>query len=118
MANLVKYMPEVEADELLSLNFIVKDMNEEQIKSFAEAFRIKSKTRSNLWIFYALSALGLGGAHRLYLGQVGMGLLYFLTWNFCLVGLVIDIFASRSMVSTYNLSEANKVARLIRATID
>ena len=118
MSNLVKYMPEVEADELLNLNPIVNDMNDEQIKLFAEAFRIKRKTTSNLWLFYIISFLGLGGAHRLYLGQVGMGIIYFLTYNFCLVGLVIDILASRSMVNTYNLSEANKVGRLIKATID
>jgi TM2 domain-containing membrane protein YozV len=116
MPNFVKYMPEVEADELLSLTPIVAEMNEEQIKLFAEGYRIKRKTTSNMWLFLIISFLGIGGAHRFYLGQIGMGILYLLTVNICYVGLLIDLFSLKSIVNTYNMSEATKIARLIKAT--
>jgi TM2 domain-containing membrane protein YozV len=58
-------------------------------------------------IAYALliipSIFWMAGIHRFYLGQIGMGILYLLTWGFFGIGLLIDVFALSGMVDKYNL---------------
>lgn len=48
--------------------------------------------------------LGWVGAHRFYLGQIGMGVLYLVTGGLLGVGWVIDIFRARSLTAYHNLA--------------
>jgi TM2 domain-containing membrane protein YozV len=56
-----------------------------------------SGTAYLLWFF-----LGLYGAHRFYLGQNGLGLLYLFTLGLCGIGWLIDGFLIPSAVSKHN----------------
>ena len=51
-----------------------------------------------LWFF-----LGGLSAHRFYLGQTGMGILYLLTFQLFGIGWIIDLFILGGMVDKYNL---------------
>lgn len=51
-----------------------------------------------LWFF-----LGWLSAHRFYLGKVGSGLLYLVTFQFLGIGWIIDAFILSGMVDDYNL---------------
>ncbi len=58
----------------------------------------KSKlTAYLLWFF-----LGLFGAHKFYLGKVGMGILYLFTAGLFGVGWIIDLFTLGNRVDVYN----------------
>lgn len=50
-----------------------------------------------LWFF-----LGFLGAHKFYLGKVGVGVLYIFTFGLFGVGLLIDLFTLGGQVDTYN----------------
>lgn len=60
---------------------------------------MKSKgTAYVLWFF-----LGGFSAHRFYLGQTGIGILYLLTFQLFGIGWIIDMFVLGGMVDKYNL---------------
>jgi TM2 domain-containing membrane protein YozV len=60
---------------------------------------MKSKgTAYLLWLF-----LGVFSAHRFYLGQIGIGILYLLTFQLFGIGWIIDFFILGGMVDKYNL---------------
>jgi TM2 domain-containing membrane protein YozV len=50
-----------------------------------------------LWLF-----LGLIGAHKFYLGKIGMGILYIFTGGLFLIGLFVDLFTIPKQVEKYN----------------
>jgi TM2 domain-containing membrane protein YozV len=51
-----------------------------------------------LWFF-----LGVFSAHRFYLGKIGSGVLYLLTFQLFGIGWIIDLFILGGMVDKYNL---------------
>lgn len=59
---------------------------------------MKSKTTAYLLWFF----LGVFGFHRFYLGKVGTGILFLLTFGFMGIGWVIDLFTLGGQVDVYN----------------
>ena len=58
------------------------------------------------WIAYLLwflCVLGVCGAHRFYVGEIGWGVVYLLTFGFCGIGQFIDLFTIPGMVRRSNL---------------
>ncbi len=58
------------------------------------------------WIAYLLWFLcvfGVCGAHRFYVGEIGWGVVYLVTFGFCGIGQFIDIFTIPGMVRHRNL---------------
>ena len=60
---------------------------------------MKSKGTAYLLWF----VLGIFSAHRFYLGQYGIGILYLLTFQLFGIGWIIDMFILGGMVDKYNL---------------
>ena len=58
------------------------------------------------WIAYLLwflCVLGVCGAHRFYVGEIGWGVVYLITFGFCGIGQFIDLFTIPGMVRRRNL---------------
>ncbi len=49
------------------------------------------KRKTTALILCLLGFFGLAGIHRMYVGKVGSGVLWFLTAGFCFVGTIIDL---------------------------
>ena len=49
------------------------------------------KSKTVALILCILGIFGLAGIHRMYVGKVGSGVLYFLTYGLCGIGTVIDL---------------------------
>lgn len=49
------------------------------------------KSKMVALILCLIGFLGFGGLHRMYVGKVGSGVLYFLTGGVCLIGTIIDL---------------------------
>lgn len=49
------------------------------------------KSKMVALILCILGFFGLGGLHRMYVGKVGSGVLYFCTYGLCAIGTIIDL---------------------------
>ena len=57
------------------------------------------------YLFWAASLLGFAGLHRIYLGRIGTGILWFFTWGLGGLGTLIDLFHIPAMVREANLQQ-------------
>lgn len=57
------------------------------------------------YAFWCMIFLGLGGAHRIYLGKYGTGILYLLTFGLFGIGQVVDFFRMHTLVRDSNRRE-------------
>lgn len=59
--------------------------------------------QKELWVAYVLWLFfGLLGFHKFYVNKFGMGLIYFFTGGFFVIGWIIDLFTLPSQVRCFN----------------
>lgn len=114
MSKVIKYMPELQGDEQLTIAKLMTEMSEEQAEQFARVYRERRKDETTVLLTTLLVFVGIAGVNRFYLGQIGMGIAYLLTAGFCLIGSIVDIFNYRSLTNGYNENQAVDVAMLIQ----
>ena len=70
------------------------------------------------YLLWALGMFGFCGIHRLYLGRIGTGILYFLTFGLFGLGQIVDLFLIPDMVreKNYYLQEQAQAHKLLRWT--
>ena len=69
------------------------------------------------YILWALCFCGLSGLHRLYVGQIGLGLLWLFTWGLCGVGNFIDLFLIPSMVESSNFRHQARLGMMAQGSL-
>ncbi|NNE70845.1 MAG: TM2 domain-containing protein [Rhodothermales bacterium] len=114
MSKIIKYMPELQDEEQLHVATLFKDMTEEQAEQFSRVYRQRRKEANITLVTALLGFLVVAGVHRFYLGQIGMGLLYFFTGGLCAIGTIVDLFNHKSLTYRYNEQQAIEVASLVR----
>ena len=84
-------IPGIPMEELTVIQLNTKGFDEEKIIHFLNLYigrRIKSET---LLICTIVGLFGVGGIQRFIIGQIGMGILYLLTFGLCYIGTIIDL---------------------------
>jgi TM2 domain-containing membrane protein YozV len=114
MSKVIKYMPELQGEEQLTIARLMTEMTEEQAEQFSRVYRERRKNETTVLLTTLLAFVGLAGINRFYLGQVGMGIAYLFTAGFCLIGTIVDIFNYRSLTSVYNEKQALDVGMMIQ----
>ncbi len=117
MAEVIHVMPELEDEESLFVAGLIKDMSDDQARTFAVAYRSQRRDPTNVLLFTLLGFVIIAGVQRFYLGQIGMGLLYLFTAGLCLVGTIIDLVNHKSLAFKYNQLKAQNVAIMIRGSM-
>jgi TM2 domain-containing membrane protein YozV len=64
---------------------------------------MKSKSTGTAYLFMLFYLIGLGGFNRFYLGKVGSGIIFLLTFGLFGIGLIYDLFTTPSQVKMVNL---------------
>ncbi|MBO6574902.1 MAG: TM2 domain-containing protein [Rhodothermales bacterium] len=113
MSKVIKYMPELRDEEQLHVAALFKDMNEEQAEQFARVYRQRRKEANITLVTTLLGLLSVAGVQRFYLGQIWMGVLYFLTAGLCVVGTIYDLVNHKSLTYQFNQKEAEEVADIV-----
>lgn len=64
----------------------------------------QAKQTGIAYLCWCLCLVGVCGGQRFYVGKTGTGVLYLLTFGFCGIAQLIDLFTTADMVHAYNLS--------------
>ena len=115
MANVVQFLPELDADEQAALQPMMGSMDDAKAQQFAFAYRARRKDPQIILLTTLLGFFVIAGVQRFLLGQIGMGLLYLFTGGLCLIGTIIDLVNYKKLALEYNLKEAQQLAAMISA---
>ncbi|MGN8068120.1 TM2 domain-containing protein [Mucilaginibacter sp. 22184] len=99
-------------EEMGFLQQATRELSEDQKKYFYMVYSGKRKNANEILIFTLLGLVGVSGIHRFVLGQIGMGILYFLTAGLCLIGTIVDLVNNKSLTLKYNKEMAYESHRM------
>ncbi len=107
-------LPELQPEELMAIKELSKDLSEVQQKQFILLYRGKRKEQQHMLIFTLIGFFGFAGIQRFVIGDIGLGILYLLTFGFCGIGTIIDLVNIRRMTTDFNLRQAYESASMAR----
>jgi len=106
-------IPGIEANELAYLQIITKDLNDDQLQTFAALYNGERKKSDMILIGGVIGLLGIGGIQRFMIGQIGMGILYLLTMGLCYIGTIIDLVNYKKLTFEFNQQAANNIMQAV-----
>ncbi len=109
MAKVIEVLPELQGDEMMYIQGIIKDMDDEKARMFASAYRARRKEPNLILMTALLGFVGFAGIHRMLINQVGMGILYLFTGGLCLIGTIVDLVNYQRLAFESNQKSANEV---------
>ena len=104
------YLPELDEPERTFIERLTTGMSHEKIQQFAAGYRQVRKDPQTIRLMAIIGIVAVPGLHRFWVGQVGIGFLYLLTWGLLLFGTIIDIVKYKELAFTYNRQVANSIA--------
>ena len=113
MNRILSQMPELELDEAMTIDALLKDKTDEQVRNFAIIYRSRRRDPMIILVTTLLGFAGFSGIQRFLTNQMGMGILYFFTAGLCLIGTIIDLVNYKSLALEYNRKVAQEAAMFI-----
>jgi TM2 domain-containing membrane protein YozV len=98
--------PGITPEEMNYIQQATNDLTDTQKQSFFMIYSGKRRSAQDLLLFTLLGFVGLAGIQRFVVGQVGMGILYFLTGGLCLIGTIVDLVNNKALADEYNTKMA------------
>jgi TM2 domain-containing membrane protein YozV len=110
------YLPELDEPERTFIERLTAGMSHESIQQFAAAYRQVRKDPQTLRLMAIIGIVAVPGLHRFWVGHVGIGFLYLVTWGLLLVGTIVDFIKYRELTFQYNQQVASRIAsNLVRS---
>jgi TM2 domain-containing membrane protein YozV len=104
------YLPELDASERSFIERLTAGMSHETIQQFAAAYRQVRKDPQTLRLMAIIGIVAIPGLHRFWVGHVGIGFLYLVTWGVMLIGTITDIVKYKELAFNYNRQVAIRIA--------
>jgi TM2 domain-containing membrane protein YozV len=104
------YLPELDEPERSFIENLTAGMSHENIQQFAAGYRQVRKNPETLRLMAIIGIVAIPGLHRFWVGQVGIGFLYLLTWGLLLFGTITDIIKYRELAFNCNRQVARRIA--------
>lgn len=102
MNRVLKLLPELQGQEMASIQQVMKDMSDEDAESFAHIYRARRKDPQTILILCLAGLFVIPGIQRFYVDQIGMGILYLFTIGLCFIGSIIDLVNYQNLAHEYN----------------
>jgi TM2 domain-containing membrane protein YozV len=106
----IHYLPELDEPERSFIERLTSGMSHDNIQQFATAYRQVRRDPQTLRVMAVIGIVAIPGLHRFWVGQVGIGFLYLLTWGLLLFGTITDIVRYRELAFTYNRQVARQIS--------
>ena len=113
MKRIFKLLPELQGEELVSIQQVIKEMDDEEAETFATIYRARRKDPQTILVMCLVGLFLLPGLQRFFLDQIGMGILYLFTAGLCLVGSIVDLVNYKKLTHTYNANVIREVMSII-----
>ncbi|RDC65809.1 NINE protein [Adhaeribacter pallidiroseus] len=113
MANVLNYLPELEADEMAFVQGFFQNFNEQQAQQFTDIYRLRRKRPEIILFTSLLGFIGFAGIQRFVVGDIGLGILYFFTAGLCFIGTIVDVINYRRIAFNANVKEAQRTHILV-----
>ena len=113
MNRILTYMPELELDEAMTIDVMLQDKTDEQLRNFSVIYRSRRRDPMIILVTTLVGFLGFAGIQRFLVNQMGMGVLYFFTGGLCLIGTIVDLVNYKSLALEYNQKVAREAAMFI-----
>ncbi|MEJ8757898.1 TM2 domain-containing protein [Pontibacter sp. H259] len=114
MARILDLMPDLEPDEMHYVQSLVEELSPAEAQQFASIYRTRRKKPQDVLLLTIVGFFLLAGLQRFYLGQIGMGLLYFFTGGLCFIGTILDLINHKRLTYEFNVKEARVVKDMLR----
>ena len=114
MANVYDLMPEIMGEEQMYISGIIKNMDDNQARQFANIYRTRRRDPQTILLLTLVGFLGISGIQRFITDQIGLGILYLLTGGICLIGTIIDLINYKKIAFEFNQKEANSIAMMLK----
>jgi TM2 domain-containing membrane protein YozV len=95
-------LPGITTEEMAFLHQATNELSDTQKQNFYMAYTGKRKSPQDILIFTLLGFIGIAGVQRIIVGQIAMGVIYFLTAGFCFIGTIVDLINHQSLALEYN----------------
>ena len=117
MAEVTQIMPELQGEEMLFVGGLIKEMSDDQARTFSVSYRSQRREPTTVLLLTLLGFVVLAGVQRFYLGQIGMGLVYLFTGGFCFIGTIIDLINHKNLAFKYNQEKAQTISVMVRGSM-
>lgn len=107
-------LPNLEPQELMFLQNILKDMPDEEKNKFFMIYSSRRRDPQMMLLLTLLGFVGVAGVHRMMQGELGLGIIYLLTGGFCLIGTIVDIFNYKKLAIDYNQRVAAECLQMMK----
>jgi len=112
-SKLIPLFSNLDTEESSSVKEILDGLDEGQQAQFATVYLNKRRDVSLILICILAGFVGFAGVHRIITDRIGLGLLYFFTGGFLLIGTIIDLFRYKKISRKYNTKMALETATWI-----
>ena len=101
-------------DEYTYLQQCMKGMTSSQAHHFIMFYSGKRRSPQDILLFTLLGFIVVAGVQRFVVNQIGMGILYLLTFGLCFVGTIVDLVNHRTIAFEYNQKAAFECAHMVK----
>ncbi len=114
MANTMNLLPELDGEEMMYVQNLLKDFSDQQASQFAAMYRSRRRDPQTILLVTIVGFLGFAGIQRFMTDQIGMGVLYFFTAGLCFIGTIVDLVNYKKIAFEYNQMQAQQLAVMVK----
>ena len=115
MPNIMQLLPELDGEDMMYVQSLLKDVSDQQATQFAMMYRSRRRDAQTILLVTIVGFLGFAGIQRFMTDQIGMGVLYFFTAGLCFIGTIVDLINYKKIAFEYNQQQAQQLATMLKA---
>ncbi len=112
-SNILPQLASLDLAEANGLTPILQGMSENQQTQFMSIYMSKRRDPVLILVCTLAGFVCFAGLQRFITDRIGLGLLYFFTGGFLLIGTIIDLFRYKSIARAYNEKIAYQTASML-----